>query len=403
MLLKPDGNERITLMFDETAWVFERMKLYHLMQEHPDWSLRHFARELKHDLRWVRRWAARIENAAALSLDTFRSRSRAPHHPPPRICDEAKHLVGDLRHELSERFHRKAGAKTILYGLQQYQKTHAVPFKLPKAVSTITRILHELNLILPPRPIFHEPLTLPAPMEEWEMDFGEIYLGDVEGVFEFFVVVDRGTSRLVYIEGGAGYNGETALAAVVRLLEQCGLPQRLRFDRDVRLWGTWTRDSYPSPLVRLLRVLGIEPVVCPPHRPDKKPFVERCIGTLKHEWLARFAPTTLGAARDTLALFPTYYNDQRPHQGHACGNQPPAVAFPHLPPLPRLPAVVEPDVWLKALHGRIYRRRVNANGTVQVDRHIYAIGSHYAKQAVLLHVDAERCCCMSMRSSTGFW
>jgi site-specific recombinase XerD len=47
MLLKPNGNERITVMFDETGWVFERLKLYHLMQEHPDWSLRHFARELK--------------------------------------------------------------------------------------------------------------------------------------------------------------------------------------------------------------------------------------------------------------------------------------------------------------------------------------------------------------------
>jgi hypothetical protein len=83
------------------------------------------------------------------------------------------------------------------------------------------------------------------------------------------------------------------LLAVARLFNLHGLPQRLRFDRDVRLWGAWTRDSYPSSLVRFLRAVEVEPVICPPRRPDKKPFVERCIGTLKHEWFARFSPATL--------------------------------------------------------------------------------------------------------------
>jgi hypothetical protein len=31
-------------------------------------------------------------------------------------------------------------------------------------------------------------------------------------------VVDRGTSQVVYLEGSAGYNAETALEAVARLL-----------------------------------------------------------------------------------------------------------------------------------------------------------------------------------------
>ncbi len=83
------------------------------------------------------------------------------------------------------------------------------------------------------------------------------------------MVVDRGTSRLIYLEGSTGYNAETALEALVRLFSTCGLPKRLRFDRDPRLWGAWSRDSYPSPMIRMLRVLGIEDVPCPPHRPDK--------------------------------------------------------------------------------------------------------------------------------------
>ena len=137
-------------------------------------------------------------------------------------------------------------------------------------------------------------------------------------------------------------------------------------------------------------MLGVEPVVCPPHRPDKKPFVARCIGTLKHEWLERIAPPTLGAALDALVLLPAYYNEERPNQGRACGNQPPAVVFPELPALPGLPTRVDPDRWLQAVHTRVYRRWVNRNGTVQVDRHTYHIGSAYTKQLVLLHVDADQ-------------
>jgi hypothetical protein len=132
----------------------------------------------------------------------------------------------------------------------------------------------------------------------------------------------------------------------------------------------------------------VEPVICPPRRPDKKPVVERCIGTLKHEWLARFSPTTLFDAHRALERFPHYYNETRPHQGRACQNQPPAVAFPTLPGLPTLPEKVAPNQWLQAIHGRVYRRRVNSNGTIQVDRHTYPVGARYAKQLVLVHVDA---------------
>lgn len=110
-------------------------------------------------------------------------------------------------------------------------------------------------------------------------------------------------------------------------------------------------------------------MVCPPHRPDKKPVVERCIETLKYERLDRFALPTVGAALDALAQFPAYYNDQHPHRGQACQNRPPSVAFPTLPALPMLPQTVALDAWLDAIHTRIYCRRVTSDGTIQVDRH----------------------------------
>lgn len=232
----------------------------------------------------------------------------------------------------------------------------------------------------------------PAPLEEWELDFGEIWLGEAEGSLEFLLVVDRGSSRVVYIEGSAGYRAASALEAVMRLFAQHGLPKRLRFDRDPRLWGSWTRDSYPSPLIRLLRALGVEPVICPPHRPDLKPFVERCIATLKDEWLARYAPTTLADALALLEPFQRYYNTERPHQGAACRNRTPAEAFPVLPVLPNLPTTLAPNRWLTAEQGRVYRRHINANGSIQVDCHTYYIGQAFAGAAVLAQLDSARCC-----------
>jgi len=132
---------------------------------------------------------------------------------------------------LSERFHRAAGAKLIANFLGQT----ADPAVAPPSLSSIYQTLLERGYIRArPKPE-HTPLVLPAPDEEWELDFGEIYLGPVEGSLEFMLVVDKGTSRAVYIEGSAGYRAESAIDGVLRLFAAHGLPKRLRFDRDPRL------------------------------------------------------------------------------------------------------------------------------------------------------------------------
>jgi hypothetical protein len=268
-------------MESEPKWVYERMKLYELMQAHPDWSSRHYAHVLGHDQKWVLKWKRRIETGIEISVKTFQSQSRAPNQPPRQIPEEAKAVICQLREELSETYHRKAGAKTILYALNKYRESQKPSFRLPTAPSTINKILRERGYIIPKQKGLREPLVLPPPMEEWELDFGEISLS-AEAIFEFLMVIDRGTSRLVYVEGSSGYRAASALEAVARLFLLHGLPKRLRFDRDPRLWGAWTRDSYPSPFVRFLQVLGVEPVICPPRRPDKKPMVERGIFTFKY-------------------------------------------------------------------------------------------------------------------------
>jgi len=374
-------------MDSEVQRMYDRIRLYYLMKQQPIWSAESYARVIGRTPQWVRKWKKRFDEDESGTLAKFMSRSRAPHTRPRQTPEQVKKVIGDLREELSEKYHRKAGARLIQIELQRYQELVDQGFFVPQSPSTIHRVLHELGYIDKPREHHRLPVELPEPNEEWEMDFGEIRI-DEEVSLEFFVVVDRGTSRVIYVEGSMGYNAEMALQAVARLLLLHGLPQRLRFDRDSRFVGAWTRDSYPSALIRFLRVIGVEPIVCPPRRPDLKPFVERTIGTLQHEWLDRFSLNSYADAMDVLPDFVFYFNDERIHFGRACNGKTPNAAFPSLPPLPHLPQQVDPDDWLRAYHQRVFRRRISSNGTIQIDQHVYYIGSRHAGKRVLAYLDA---------------
>lgn len=268
-------------MDNESQWIFDRMRLYRLWQAHPDWSLRQFGRILGYDKGWVRKWLSRFKSTSEQSFRMFLSESRAPKTCPHRTSDEVRQVIGDLREELSEKYHRSAGGRMILYELLKRDDLEAEGYIVPQSASTITRILKELGYIRPKPKRVRQLLDLPPPMEEWEIDFAEIRL-DHDTILEFFLVVDRGTSRVVYLEGSEGYHAETALEAIARLFTLHGLPKRLRFDRDTRFVASWTSDSYPSALVRFLWALGVTPIICPPRRPDLKPVVERTVKTLKN-------------------------------------------------------------------------------------------------------------------------
>lgn len=72
--------------------------------------------------------------------------------------------------------------------------------------------------------------------------------------------------------------------------------------------------------------------------------------------------------------------------------KPPRVAHPVLPRLPALPVSVDPDIWLQAIHGRTYARRVKADGCVRVDGVSYYVKQALAGQMIAIRINAvERC------------
>jgi transposase InsO family protein len=376
-------------MDTETERIYDRIGLGFLMKAHPDWSIRQYAAELNKSLRWVRTWRRRILSTANPTIETFMSQSRAPKTRSRETPIAVQKLISGLRISLSEKYHRRAGSRLILRQLnKRREELEQAGHFVPRSKTTIDQILDLWGHIDRPKRYEREPLERPAPMTVWEIDFGQIRLNEFE-ILEFFVVVDAGTSRVVYVEGCDGYHAESALEAVARLFTLHGLPQSLRMDRDVRFVGSWTGDSFPSALVRFLRVLGVKPIICPPRQPWKKPYVERTIKTLKYEWLARFSPDNIADALDVLDGFQHYHNSERDHFGSACNGLTPDEAFPDLPILPKLPQTVNPDAWIHAYHGKVYRRRVTSNGSVQIDKHNYHIDIHRHKQRVLVHLDAD--------------
>ena len=102
-----------------------------------------------------------------------------------------------------------------------------------------------------------------------------------------------------------------------------------------------------------------------------------------------YHPSTLQEVREVTEAFLHHYNYERPHQGRACGNVPPRVAFPTLPTLPALPERVDPDAWLARLDQKVYLRHVGRDGCVDVDLATYYLGPQMAGRAVLLQVQAQ--------------
>jgi transposase InsO family protein len=161
--------------------------------------------------------------------------------------------------------------------------------------------------------------------------------------------VDAGSSRLLSAQVREDFHAETAFDAVIHFLQKSGLPAMLTMDRDVRWVGSATqRDFQITRCFSFFDFVGVQPNVLPPHHPELNWYVERYNKTYKKECLEIFHPGTLGDVKSVTEEFQQYYNQERPHQGRRCRNQPPVVAHPVLPTRPALPATIDPD--------RLYRR-----------------------------------------------
>jgi hypothetical protein len=378
----------------EATWIIDRAHLWQLHQEHPDWGAKRLARFTQRSLTWVKKWLGRLRGADPEDETILHSCSRARKTSPKRVCQTVIDRILAIRDEPPDNLRRTPGPKTILYFLERDQELRQQQVYLPRSTRTIWQILRKNGRIFRPSPPEHEPEERPEPMSEWGIDFKEVSTlppesdGRRQHGVEAFNIIDHGTSILLSAQVRQDYTMVTAIEAMVYALHAHGCPWAIRFDRDTRFIGSWSAAEFPSAFLRLLMCLDIELQICPPQRPDKNPFIERYHKSYKYECLLRECPETLSQAQAVTLVYEKHYNVERPNQAITCDNQPPRKAFPDLPILRPLPEQVNPDHWLEKIHGKFYKRRIQANGSVQIGKRYYYIRRQLKGQQVLLKVDA---------------
>jgi len=376
----------------EEDYYRDRVRLRALLASQPDWSRAQLAEAGGRSLGWVKKWCRRLRGAAAQDEQVLWSQSRARHTTSSRVSAAVIERILDIRDHPPDHLQRRPGPRAILYYLHQDASLQASGDYLPRSTRTVWEVLVKHGRIVHRPQVVHEPLEPLAPHAEWQIDFKDVSTvpADPQGKqrhgVEVLDVVDAGTSLLVEALPRADYTAETALLALTDVLRVHGRPQAIRLDRDPRFVGSWTASDFPSAFMRFVLCLGIALRVCPPHRPDKNPYVERYHRTYEYECVRVQRPASLAAVCEVTQAFQVHYNTERPNQARSCANQPPARAHPDLPTLPRLPDWLDPDGWVQAVDGQLFKRRVQPNGRVQLGDQRYYLSRSLARCTVLLQV-----------------
>jgi integrase-like protein len=343
----------------------------------------------------VKKWLKRFRQADPNDVSVLFSHSRARHTPPPSLASEPLLVqqILAIRDAPPENLQRVPGPEAILYYLPRDALLQAANVRLPRSPTSIWKILRAHGRIALDHRRKRRPQDLKDPGEEVQLDLKDAVTvapdpeGKQQHVVEVANFVDAGTSIWLKGVAHADFHAQTLLETVAQFFQEHGLPAMLTFDNDPRFVGSATGRDFPSALVRFLLCLGVEPNVCPPHRPDKNAYVERFHRTLGHECLLVSRPSTLEQVREVTERFVFHYNQERPNQARSCGNQPPRVACPDYPKLPRVPQEVDPDRWLERLQRQAFARQVHAHGSVTINHEPYYIKKELAGQQVMLFVN----------------
>jgi len=376
----------------EVNRLVDRVKLYDLWQQHPTWKPAQFGESIGRSRSWVRDWLHRYKSVASPQPEMFHSRSRARITSNKRVGPEVEAAILRLRDELPAAYHRVVGPETILYHLHKEDDLREAGHYLPASTSTIWSILDSNNRIARQSPRERHPEELAEPMAVWQMDFKSVSSvppvedGKQQHVVETLNIIDKGTSILVDAVPREDYHAQTVFTSMLDVFRKEGLPRTLQFDRDPRFVGAWTARDFPSAWMRFWVALHVQPLVCPARQPQKNAYVERFNGSYGRECLTAACPQTLAQTLACTERYKQRYNHVRPHQGRACQNQPPRLAFPDAPTDRVLPASVDPDAWLAPASRRLYKRRTNANGSLQIGGFRYYIGKQWAKQTLVVRI-----------------
>jgi hypothetical protein len=259
----------------QEQWIAHRALLQRLMQHHPEWTQQELANWIGRSVGWVKKWRKRLREAPPRDARVLFGKPLGRKTPYPQTDAKVEERILAIRDTPPENLKRTPGRRAILYYLPRDPSLHDRTEALPRSTLTIWKILRRNDRIAHKGRCKRKPIERPQPLEEVQMDFKDVSsvpadpAGKQQHGVEVFNFVDAGTSILLDAQVRADFHAQTALEAVIQFLQRYGLPPKITFDRDPRFVGGATGRDFPSPLVRFLLCLGIQPHLCPPHRPTR--------------------------------------------------------------------------------------------------------------------------------------
>jgi transposase InsO family protein len=376
----------------------KRLLLYSLLQQHPEWKQAQLAKATEMSESWVKDWRRRLRPYLHAPFEEvyliLQGESCARKTPPARLSFDEIFQITTLREQLPEQLHRVPGPRTIRTYLQKQVHAGEETYR-PPASSTIYRYLRLFEYIVPKQKPHREPMDPVAPLAQWQIDFKEVSSAEAipEGKqqhrLEIFNVIDQGSSFWLHAEVRSDFTAETVIEALVQAMQRSFVPHKITLDRDPRFVGSPQGSDFRSALLRFSSCLGIEMDVCDPHHPEQNAYVERFHRTLKEECLSVEHPTTQGQTQEALSTFEAFYNHERPHQGRALVDRPPAEKLAQAAPLPAKPTFVDPLAWLRHEPQQVFRCRVDASGSIKLDLKRYYVGKAWRGHLITMHLNAE--------------
>jgi hypothetical protein len=188
----------------------DRINVYFVQQQHPDWSQQEHADALHRSKSWVGKWHSRLRGVPRADLEALHhvalGQSRARKQPPERIDPQIEAEILAIRDEPPEGLRRTPGPKAILYYLPRRLTLWESHLRLPTSTRTVYQILKR-NQRIASRPARPDPSDLPrpAPLSCWQVDGKDVSTveddpleptGKQQHVAEAFNIVDEGTSLL---------------------------------------------------------------------------------------------------------------------------------------------------------------------------------------------------------------
>jgi len=343
----------------------DRQALIHLLRS--EQTPAQAAQELGRSRSWSYKWQERYEREGWAGL---KERSRAPHHIERKTSGKVRKAILRVRSELEVEAQQPdelgyIGAHTIRSRLKG---------PLP-SISTIERILRQAGVTKPrlaqaERKVEYPQLQVASVHQLTQMDIVPHYLEGGTSIFCFNAidVVSRFPSGKAY-ERKATADASDFLVHVWR---EVGISEYSQLDNESCFSGGYKHPAVVGKVVRLMLLVGTQPIFSPFYNPESNSYVERF-----HQDYSRFVwdkvhlQDLLAVRQRSTLFFPKYCTSR--HHSELAGKSPKAIHFQA--PIRKLPAGFAIPQKLPITEGQVHFMRA-----VQPDRQVSILNKLWAVQ-----------------------